>query len=379
VLLESSRQMMSPSFVSVLCLAVLLIPAWRCEVALAQMPVYARQAGEVSRTDAYGNARSSYRERRDVGSFANEIQREATRGYQSLGRRLNRRGGYADFALGGDLFNVRPASPLRYPYPGADVPAVIRRTYAQYGGFERREVGAPGGDIETAIMRRRTLLDATSLIAPVHRARVSHGVGMAMPATVRGELPAPAVTPEPGPALSSLDERLRSGINRSYLQKRSEGWSLFRKGSEEVSQYRRAARAFEAAVILEPEDYEARIGRLLSHLSLQDYHTAVVLLAELTRHDPDPFSHDLNVAELYGDPVHARQVRMNCESLVQATGHDPSVTALHAFILWYVGDKDRAIAAAEDLAREHPIATFVNWPAQMRASRAGPKDTGGQP
>ncbi len=212
--LDQSKHVTCYSPIRLLALAGLVLPGYFGVEASAQVQNLRGQAGAVSRTDPYGNARSTYLERRRIGSFMNDVQREATRGYQGSGRRLNRRGGYADFVLGGDLFRPRRSSPLRYPYPGAAVPAVIRRTYAQYGGFERREAGAPAGDIESAIMRRWNLLDATSLNAPVHRARVAHGVGMSARAIVEEPFSAQREPSELGVEALSLDVRLLKQINR---------------------------------------------------------------------------------------------------------------------------------------------------------------------
>jgi len=324
----------------------------------------------VSAVDVYGNARPYRPERRRLDAFGNEAQRRILGVFQEQNRRILRRGGEIPFALPGHLPQIRQSPQPEYPQPGAYLSPGIRQRYDRYGGFESRpEEGTPG-DVREAFTRRKALIEATALNAPVHRARVAHGAGnIGLPPATRdtllGQTDAPAVSPE----TADLDDWLGQTLSESYSQAREEGWSWFRKGREENRYFRRAARAFESALILDPADFESRIGEIFSHLSVGGLQTAMALLGELTRRDPNPFSHQLDLVDLYGDPLYARQVRLLCETNAQANRGLTAARALHVFVTWHIGEQDRAIAEAEALQREQPQSRFARWVSQMRAIR----------
>ena len=122
------------------------------------------------RVDTHGNARPWYPERRIVGSFANEVQLQASRGNQLQGRRLNQRGAGVEYELSPDLFagfEMRRSRPA--PHFGESSPAT-RKIYGQYGGFGRRSRSVQDGEVATVFARRYALIEATSRNAPVQRA-----------------------------------------------------------------------------------------------------------------------------------------------------------------------------------------------------------------
>lgn len=340
------------------------------QTASAQIP--GSYGGEVSQVDAYGNASPVYSERRRIRAFANDAQRRSLRSFQEQSRRASQRGGLAPFALPGGLPPVGRPPRFQYPHAGANVSEDVRSLYRQYGGFEQRATGAQMGDVGKAFTRRNDLIEATSLNSPVHRARATHGVvGIGLAGAVRDSALRQADTPPVAADAVGLDDWLSQTLTQSYSRARAEGWSWFRKGREENSNFRRAARAFESAVILDPLDFESRIGALFSHLSLGGFHTAMALLGELTRRDANLFAHAVDLAELYGDPIYARQVRLSCESYAQAGGGKALPRALQVFVTWYIGERERAIAEAETLQKVSSETGFAGWVAQMRSVQAG--------
>jgi len=339
-----------------------------CQSAAAQNA--ATYAGEVSVIDAYGNARPGSSHRRAIGAGANYYQRQQTlAGYQSEYVGVDRRSARSGFALQG--FPGRAPRRLHAPFPTFErygSPA-IRGLYERYGGFGTRVTGVAGVDVQDVFARRDDLIQASSLNAPVHRARLAHGTaGIGIPVSRGGlDFVRPEI-PSPHEDLTSLEDRLRTGLDLAHKRLTEDAWEWFRNGREDSANYRRASRAFESLVMLDEHNMEARIGEMFSVLSVGAYRTAIVLLAEIARRDTAPFTHRLDMGKKYGDPAQARQVRMLCESFTQASAGAGTAVAVQAFVLWYVGDREQAILTAEPLATKHANTNFADWAAQMRAA-----------
>ena len=309
--------------------------------------------------DAYGNVRPVFRERRPVGVFQNEVQRQALQGYQMQGRRANRRGGATGFALPAELFAGSRLRGTRYGRSPSDRSAALRSSFARYGGFGQRRGAHQSADIATVFSRRRALVTATSSNAPVRRALWSRGLGTSLP-PYAGVAPTIATGAEFAPSSSvTLDQRLWQNTELRHRASREEGWAWFREGS-----YRRAARAFESAYTLEPMDVESRIAELFCYLSINSTRTTLVLLRELARRDSNLFLDELDIAGRYGNRADARDVRLRAELYEQSGGGvDPA--ALHAFVLWFLGERNEAIRAAAVIARDHSVTPYADWHDQM--------------
>ena len=94
-------------------------------------------------TDAYGNARAWYPERRPMGSFSNEIQLQATRGFQLEGRRQSYRGADAYFRLPGQVLPRMGQRPEGWVPGFGKMSRAMSAGFAYYGGFaDRRRVPA---------------------------------------------------------------------------------------------------------------------------------------------------------------------------------------------------------------------------------------------
>ncbi len=337
-------------------------------------------AGEVSTIDASGNAVPKYPYYR-AGSLPQrqpQPRRMLRLPTQSAG--AARGGVLSGLARPNDVYQMMHRRRLQRPRGAAYVSPLIRQNYARYGGFYTRSGGGQAGDMQTVLQRRQALIQATMLTAPVQRARILHGLGdMGLPTAVSEAGIAQAQTPDLLAGLDSLGERLQVDAAASHDRTRGEAWAWFRKGNEDSAYFHRAARAFEAAVTLDPMDFESRIGELFSHLSLGAYGRSVVLLAKLARRDQALFSHMLDFRELYAERINARQVCMQCEAYAQARAGDAGAMALHALVLWYGGERDRAIIAADALAGTSGGRRFADWGSQMRESMRAPGGTGERP
>ncbi len=323
-----------------------------------------------STTDAYGNARPHYLGRRPVGIFQNEVQRVGMRGYQMWGRRVDRRGGFIPFALPGDaLGRMQVRSRTVVPGllgPGRSSPG-HRRAFDRYGGFGRRVGSGDAADLYTVLGRRQALIAATSLNAPMHRAFLRTGTSPGLPSTI-GRVPfVPAEESDTAVSAVALGQRLRTGADAAHKRVRADAWAWFRE-----AEYRRAARAFETAVMLQPLDAESRIGELFCHLSLGATRTAIAVLGELIRRDRNPLHYDLILTDAYGDASEARRVRVQAQLRASIAGDSADHRALHVLALWYLGEQDEAVVAASSLVRDLPGTAYADWPAKMRAARSAP-------
>jgi hypothetical protein len=256
----------------------------------------------------------------------------------------------------------------------ATVSPSMRRAFERHGGFGRRLQERDMADIASVLGRRSALIQATSLNAPVHRSMWQLGTSGTLTASFRSttitEPEVPGVR-EGGP---TLEQALHQVVVQAYQQSRAEGWAMFTEGK-----YRRAARSFETVTLLQPADFESRIGELFCHASLGAMRTSATLLALLTYRDPNPFLHDLGISERYGTAEDARQVQLRAQLFAQANSGIASAEALHAFVLWYLGAREEAILTATGLSRDFPGTPYADWPARMRAAESALNAEGEQP
>ena len=350
------------------CLGVVglaLSTAWGAfpQVACAQPTTGPSAAPAV---DAYGNARPTYRDRRRTGAFQNSLQRQALTGYQESGRRADRRGGFSRFVLSGDLSDLlagRRTRRLTGPLSVNRLALAQREAYRVYGGFGRRAALRQPGDVRTTLGRRSTLIAATMLNAPVHRATFDYGTGVT-PLLTLDQTPF-IRSPDSGadgPA-APLDEWLRNSADRAQRQVADEAWAWFGDG-----EFRRAARAFEAATALDPDDHNSFVGELFCYVSLGATRTAVAVLRTLRRRAENPFLHDLNIVEAYGDNAEIRRVRVGVQWRADQAGTNPDLAALRVIVLWYLGEREEALRGATLLEQQHPDSPYARWSAKTSAA-----------
>lgn len=321
--------------------------------------------------DPYGNARGVDVDRRSVGTFQNDVQERALRGFQDTDRRGRQRGESNPFILPGDvpLFRPPPATAnANELFPGATTAASARKSYAMYGGFEPKvESPETGGEAIEAMTRRRMLIEATTVNAPIHRSLTRDASAYGLRRQIE-QTPFDASLADEPPTRTVV-EGLRHGVERAYERTRTEAWAWFREG-----EYRRAARAFETAGMLNRSDQAAAIGEIVSYWSLapEAPRTPIAILGQLMRRGGNPFSHDLNLAGAYPDLQTAQ--RMMIRAKLQAAPDDVNaqVAALDALVLWYLGERTEALLVADKLGRRPAGAAFAEWPTKMREAMNAP-------
>ncbi len=324
-----------------------------------------RSIPPASTTDSYGNARSTYTQRRPVGSFQNEWQQAMSRGYQDFGRRLDRRGGFSLFSLPGDYQRQRLD---RLQNPGATAQAILfghTQEIAQkkYGGFSHRSAAPRTADLTTSLRRRDALITASSLNAPVHRAlRMTPGSGTMNSAMGQTPFLKP-FDPLEASSQPTVQQQLHLGVEVAHDRIRREAWDWFRMG-----QYRRAARAFDAAVQIDSTDTRSRIGEFFSYLSLGSIRTAQVVLRSLNRQTTDPFLFDLNIPDSFRDAKELQRVRTQVALLAGPVIKNPQQHAMQALALWYMGAYDEARTLVERIVHETQDQRYTLWLGHMRTA-----------
>ncbi|MDO8632661.1 MAG: hypothetical protein Q7R41_19435, partial [Phycisphaerales bacterium] len=136
--------------------------------------------GMLRPVDVYGNAQAFRPERRALDLYQNEVQRQALSGYLNSTRRIGQRGYGAPFALPGDLLSAAVngyTGAVFLRNAGRRPPAMNgvsdrerRLAYGSYGGFGERRSYYAAGDPTGLFARRRELITATGMNAPVERA-----------------------------------------------------------------------------------------------------------------------------------------------------------------------------------------------------------------
>ena len=337
-----------------------------CLLGAAALAQTATTHNPVTRVDAYGSLRPAPRNRRSFGVFQNEIQRQALRGYQTRRRTGARRTGLAPLTTRRTLYGPAGAgltAGSTSPYLPGDS---LRRRQPGSGGYQGFGRGSAGqGDLLVALSRRSALLATTSPGAFVRRTLPGTGAALGTPSSGDGPLTAPYGKGDSEVVGLRLDERLRAGADLAHQRVRAGAWRHFREGD-----YRRASRAFETAVLLQPSDAESRIGELFCHLSVEAVRTAVAVMGQLVRRDPNPFLHDLDLTSAYGDAADARRVRIQAQFQANAAEEGANLIALNVLVLWYTGDRDEAVSAAAALVRDTPNSPYADWPAKLRSARS---------
>ncbi|MFQ5413013.1 MAG: hypothetical protein ACE5E6_01005 [Phycisphaerae bacterium] len=241
-----------------------------------------------------------------------------------------------------------------------------------YGGFRpRRDANRPG-DLRSILTRRFDLLGATATTAPL-RGALLRMRGTRLPATLGS--PAAGLTDVllPAEPQHSLIDHLRYDIKRSYAASRAEGWSWLASG-----RYRRALRSFESATTIQARDFESHIGGVFCRALLGQFRSAGVALEALAQRDVNPFAHDVDVRGRLASPDVADGLRTQMQVYGQRHAGDRGFRALHAFVLWYLGERDlalRMVAGASGGAGVvgGPQAPSPDWSGLMAAASATPE------
>lgn len=328
-------------------------------------------------TDVYGNAQFDRPERRPLSLSGIEAEFDPIGGPSSLVSQSRQRGGPMAFALPGEILGLstmQTFSESVSPSVSADVTRDRQRAMAQYGGFGTR--GQPYGledGVTSAFARRQRLIEASSENAPIYRSMIRNNAFSGLrSSTIPSVMSAPGMDAPARPVDSteyaaSLHEILRTNVRRDHTKSKADAWDHFEEG-----EYRRAARTFEAALVLDPDDVELRIGEIFSYLAGDGPSTATVLVQQLDRRAPNLFHHDAGIKERYERAglleKHLREARLRVESVEGE--RNPNLLAMHIFVLWHLGDRETALRAAQALAREPDGSAFASWPLKMRDARS---------
>jgi len=340
--------------------AVLALALWPSVFVSAQTEAPTAAATTV---DEFGNARRFEVPNRRVGFHQSEAQGDATQGFQLLGRRLQGAGGFGRVSLPTDMLSVTNPRLFQFALPESEMPPRLRAAYERYGGFGQRAGVHRPEDVPALFARRYALIEATAHHAAVRRSLWKTGPSAAgLRASMRSTPAAPQKRADLG-APPTLDQFLVGGAARTYLSSREQGWSLFRE-----KEYRRAARAFESASLIQPLDFESRLGELFCHVSVGFMRTAAASAAELAVRDSNPFAHKIAMADKFSDPAEARLIRTRAKAAAQAAPEDEAVWATYALVLWYLGDADEAMLTGDLRGGFRESPHFADWPQKMRAA-----------
>lgn len=343
---------------------------------LTTLPVFAQTEDETGRitypTDAYGNVQPVETQWRTVGSFRNPVEREALTGYQTSTRRFGQRSGGEPFALPNDVWSVSRMTATGTqdrPSVKSALSSAKRRAFEKYGGLARQRQKEEVGNTGDVLARKSGLLNAHSLNAPIYRA-MTRPKGMVDLKSSVGRTPFLGNNLPAGIEPPTLEQQLDRTSDVEYQRIRQEAWTLFREGN-----YRRSIRTFETAITLSPDDLEARIGEIFAYLTLGARRTAAALFTELLRRDENPFRHDLRMRERFGNVADPNTLQLQAGLLSRDEVQNADTSALFTFALWYLGQPDDVIRAAEALARRAQNRPYALWPAKMNAVRGASPPT----
>jgi len=324
----------------------------------------------VSRVDLYGNATAGAPLRRDLDVFQSSAQRNVLRLYQQQGRRLQQRGGLLPFSLPADRYRrnqrSRDTTPLLpYTASGAADRNALRRLQAfrSYGGFGTRAPGKDLSGVQHVFARRYDLIAATAGAAPVYRANIRHASVAGMLTTIDKTPFDQRGTDLTEPAKAHLGDVLAYDVAQAHRRTLQEAWDQFRDGD-----YRRAMRSFDSAAVLDPKGFVAKVGTFFSLMQLGSVRAAHTVLLTLNRHDPNPFLHSIDVADVLKSRERVAMLRARSQVASDAPSRNPDVAAMNAFVTWYLGDRAQALTVAVAITQQSPGTPFDDWPTKMRAA-----------
>jgi len=243
--------------------------------------------------------------------------------------------------------------------------------FRRYGGFRHRALQqTKPGDVNEALTRRRSLVEATSLYAPIQRAnRENASVAGLRSSLDRVALPRVDVPLHPlvGQEPPTLVEELSRNVDALHARKVREAWRSFREGN-----YRRAAHSFSSAVDLSEGDEESQVGALFCYVSLGSPRTAIALLARIARHEETPFLQGVDIAARYGRRIEVDRLRLQARLQASAGRDNPALAALSTLIFWYLGETEEARSTVSALSNVGVGTIFADWPAKLDAAMAVP-------
>ena len=361
-----------------------VVAAICCCAAYAQDPPV-EDPGVPPPTDAYGNPQPDRSERRPLGlpesspstGPSTDLQQPTYLfDYSPPGIVSRQRGGYVPFALMGDLLNIPrfQGRSLRRPVTPESrlLSSTRRRAFSRYGGFGERDMATTPG-MHDAMARRHGLIAATSLNAPVYRAKMRGGASVT---SSTGAQVRDGATPGDSVAATTLHERPAANVQVDRARAKSDGWAAFKE-----REYRRAAREFETAYSLDPADSEARTAEVFSYVLTGSMRTAVTLMGQFDR-EGALFEQRLSMDERFGRPDETQKLTVQATTATNARDTGEDVKALYTFLLWHLGHPAEALASARELAKKGSR-SYGHWAGEMErsleVSQEGRSEPGSRP
>ena len=272
----------------------------------------------------------------------------------------------ARFQNGRPIFPSRQNDTLMGPISPTQLDA-----FKSYGGFGSRRLLQPRpGDMNDALQRRTTLVEATSLYAPVVRANLEN----ASVAGLRASLdlaPMPQFTrPLPDGAAwepPSLEDKFSDRLALARERKLSQAWEQFRTG-----EFNRAIHDFKSVAALSDDDTEAEIAMVFCNVAMGAPRTAVTVLARIARKVENPFAYDLDVSQRFGRRVDVDILKARARFQATAGRDNPALVALSTLVFWYLGDREEARSTVEALRTDGIGTVFESWPDLLDQAMAQP-------
>jgi hypothetical protein len=318
-------------------------------------PAGGTPSGVQPATDEFGNVIPRPLSQRPIGLVLEDPVQLNTPGAQLLRRRLfpsverAKTSPLDTLAVGSPLERQSTLSGTREPGRSAEIlypfpPWAVR----------------PGGTMRAWLMQRQAAVAMRSPGAAVTRATGVSGT-MRVGAWGAGR----TTTPPAGPDAPLLEGELAAANRSLHAQAVSAAWSRFREG-----QYRRASRMFQTAVLFNPGDLDSAVGEVFSEYNAGAFSTAQVVLAAMVKRFENPFASSLVVADRLGSAAFASELRTRTRLAVQVENLAPEVLALHALVLWYLGERAEAMIAARRLDAAGSE-VFSGWAERMAAASGG--------
>lgn len=241
----------------------------------------------------------------------------------------------------------------------------VQQAMRFYGDFTRRPAYGQPGTAADLLARKDLLLQATSFNAPVYRSDFKRAAptGPVITETQPGVAPGTQVPTAAAREPLPLEEQLALRLETARRKARSDGWVALAD-----ARYRDAAWYFRSAIAMNEIDLESRVGEVFALAAQEQWRSASAALRETMDRVDNPFAITLPMEARFGSPTEARRMIGVIEQYAQQHREDGDALALQAFLAWYLGDRDGALAMARALSRIPGSEPFAHWPEQMTAS-----------
>jgi hypothetical protein len=277
--------------------------------------------------------------------------------------------------------------------PYASVPGSGRHTHTLgYGALP-----AISGQLQFALLRPLILTHNLGNTAPARNRFFGPRIRDSLAQRSLDNAVAPAIWEDRTQKSRSYSQMLGERLAAQQAELRADGWRLLSEG-----EYRRSIARFQAAKTVDRMDIEAHVGLICSAVierahshdaaneAFSNSELADAVLAQLLELGSNPFGLDIDLREKDLDEAFLLQLASTYGRLARARSTEASVQArtgtaetereyraealkwlaMHAFILWHVGDREEALRMADDLYERHRTTIYASMAAMMRGEDA---------